>query len=130
MTQLATRSNKLSAVLAFEELPEHGYCRDTATVTVEAGMDIGAALQLVAGKYVWIEAADVATLGANVAVLIDNANDVVNLAAGDHSLTVLVRGPAGVTDDGLTFKDALSAPQELVVQAALEAKGIVIRTQV
>lgn len=42
MTKLATRSEKLSNVLAWEFAPEEGYCRSTATVTVEAGMDVGA----------------------------------------------------------------------------------------
>lgn len=130
MTKLATRSNKQSGVLAHEYAPEFGYCRKTATVTVQAGMDVGAVLQLVSGKWVWIAAADVATLASDVAVLIDTANDVVNLAAGDHSLTVLFRGPAGVVDSGLKYKDALDASAKATVKAALEAKGITVRTGV
>ena len=45
MTKLATRSNKLSGVLVFEEMPEHGVCRSVDTVTIEAGMDVGAVLR-------------------------------------------------------------------------------------
>lgn len=133
MTKLATRNNKLSGVLAHEYAPEFGYCRKTVTVTVEAGMDIGAVLRLSAGKWVWVAAADVATLPADVAVLIEGGagKDVPTLAAGDYSLTILFRGPAGVADAGLKYKGvALTAPQKLTVQAALEVKGIVTRVAV
>ena len=44
MTLLATRSNKLSGVLAFETFPEYGVCREDVTVVVEDGLDIGAAV--------------------------------------------------------------------------------------
>lgn len=133
MSKIASRSNKLSAVLAHEYAPEFGYCRKTVTVTVEAGMDIGAVLRLNAGKWVWVAAADVATLPADVAVLIEGGagKDVPSLAAGDHSLTILYRGPAGVADAGLKYKGAaLSGAQKLTVQAALEAKGITTRVTV
>lgn len=133
MTKLATRSNKLSGVLAHEYAPEFGYCRKTVTVTVEAGMDVGAVLRLNAGKWVWVAAADVASLPADVAVLIESGagKDVSTLAAGDYSLTILYRGPAAVADGGLKYKGAaLSGAQKLTVQAALEAKGITTRTSV
>lgn len=45
MSLVGTRSNKLSAVLAYENLPQYGHCRMTATVTIAAGMDIGAVLK-------------------------------------------------------------------------------------
>jgi len=45
MTKLATRSNKLSGVLAFEENAEYGVCREAVTVTMETGMDVGAVLR-------------------------------------------------------------------------------------
>lgn len=45
MTKLATRSNKLSGVLAFEEQAEYGVCRENVTVTMETGMDVGAVLR-------------------------------------------------------------------------------------
>lgn len=44
MTKLATRSNLLSNILAYEQMPEFGVCRETVTVTTETGMDIGAVL--------------------------------------------------------------------------------------
>lgn len=132
MAKIATRSNKLSGVLAHEYAPEFGYCRTTATVTVEAGMDVGAVLELVAGKYRWVEAADVATITGEVAVLIEAGagKDVPSLTAGDHSLTVLFRGPAGVVRSGLLYKDALDADGKAAVEAKLEAKGITVRAGV
>ena len=133
MTKLATMGKKLSGVLAQEFAPESGYCRTTATVTVEAGMDVGAVLRLSAGKWVWVAAADVATLPADVAVLIEAGygKDVPTLTAGDHQLTLLVRGPSAVVDAGLLYKGvALSGAQKTTVQTALLAKGIATRTAV
>lgn len=45
MSLVGTRSNKLSAILAYENLPQYGHCRNTVSVVIQAGMDIGAALQ-------------------------------------------------------------------------------------
>lgn len=130
MTKLATQGGKLTDVLAHEYAPEFGYCRKTATVTVEAGMDVGAVLKLASGKYTWVEADDVATLTDEVAVLIEAGfgKDVPTLTAGDHSLTLLVKGPAGVKTAGLLYKDTLTSNEKATVQAALEAKGIAVRT--
>lgn len=131
MTKLATMGKKLSGVLAHEYAPEFGYCRKTVTVTMEAGMDVGAVLQLSAGKWVWVTAAAVATLATDVAVLIETAKDVPSATAGDQQFAILFRGPAGVADAGLLYKGtALSAPQKATVQAALEAKGITTRVAV
>ncbi len=131
MTKLATMGKHLSAVLAHEYEPGFGYCRKTVTVTMEAGMEVGAVLRLSAGKWVWVAAADVATLPADVAVLVETAKNVPVQAAGDQQFAVMFRGPAGVADAGLSFKGAaLSAGQKATVYAALEAKGIAVRTAV
>lgn len=130
MTAIATRSTKLSQVVAFEEGVEYGYCRETATVTVQAGMDIGAALELVGGKYVWIDQAATADVSGGVAVLVDHAADVKNLTAGDHELAVLVRGPAGVTSASLQYNGVVDATGKAAVVAQLEKQGIVDRVQV
>ena len=131
MTKLATLGARLSASLAHEYAPEFGYCRKTATVTMEAGMDVGAVLRLSAGKWVWVAAADVASLPADVAVLIETVINVPSATAGDQQFTILFRGPAGVADAGLLYKGAaLSAPQKATVYAAFEAKGIAVRTAV
>lgn len=219
MTTLATRSEKLSNVLAWESHADHGYCRSTVTVTVETGMDVGAVVVrsltsptatpvttgtgngsigtitvadtaatgvytlkiieaaanagnfvvlnpegvsvgngtvavafsggglsftladgstdfvvgdsiaiTVAGtvKYKWVEAADVATLGDDVRVVIDAHTNI--KTAADHSLTVLgsetLFSPAIVNKAGLKFKDSLSAGQINTVVAKLNARGI------
>ncbi len=129
MTKLATQGKKLSGVLAFEDMPEHGFCRKTVTVTIQANMDIGAVLHLSGGKYVWMQQSTHAA-ATDVCVLIDHMKDIPSLAAGDHSLAVLYRGSAGVVDTGLLYKDALSGAEKLVVQGKLETKGIVTRTAV
>lgn len=130
MTAIASRSNKLSQIIAFEEGVHYGYCRETVTVTVQAGMDIGAALVLDTGKYVWIDQAAAADLSAGVAVLVDHFADVPNLTAGDHSLAVLVRGPAGVTSASLLYDGVVDATGKAAMVAQLEAQGIVDRVQV
>lgn len=130
MTKLATRSEKLSNVLAWELAPETGYCRSTATVTVEAGMDVGAVVVLSGGKYVWVEKADVATLGDDVRIVIDVT--VNTKSAGDASLTLLgsetAITPAQVNRAGLKFKDALTSGEIDTVVGKLNARGI--RTKV
>lgn len=129
--KLASRGNKLSGVLAFEEMADKGVCRRAVTVTVAAGMDVGAVLQFDGtSKYKWVAAADVATLNADVVVLIETAVDVTTLTPGDYTLTVLRTGHAGVVDKGLKYKDALSGAQQTTVQNALRAKNIHIRAQV
>lgn len=130
MTKLATRSDKLSNVLAWELAPETGYCRSTATVTVEAGMDVGAVVVLSSGKYKWVAAADVATLAADVRIVIDV--DVNTKSPGDVALTLLgsetAITPAQVNRAGLKFKDTLTSGQIDSVVAKLNARGI--RTKV
>lgn len=132
MTKLATRGAKLTGVLAWEFEPEVGYSRSTATVTVEAGMDVGSVVVLAAGKYKWVAAADVATLAADVRVVIDPT--ITDVGTGDKSLTLLGNelavAPAMVTRAGLKFKDALSAGQIDTVITKLNAKGIRAVTRV
>lgn len=131
MAKLASRSNKLSGVLAFEEMPDKGVCRRAVTVTVAAGMDVGAVLQYDGtSKYKWVANADVATLNADVVVLIETVLDVPSLAPGDYTLTVLRVGHAGVVDKGLQYKDTVTSGNQTIVQNALKAKNIHVRTQV
>lgn len=129
MATLATRTKKLSGVLRAELFPELGYSRKVATVTFQTSMDVGAVLQLSSGKYIWVKAADVATLNADVAILIETDTELSSLGAGDASLLVLSRA-ATVVDSGLLYQDALTAPQKATVRAALEAKGIQVVTGV
>lgn len=132
MAKIGTRSKKPSGVLAFEYGPEYGYCRETVTVTLQAGMDVGNVLTLVAGKYIWVQQSNHAA-ATSVAILLGGTdNDIPSLAAvpGDYQLAVLIRGPAGITDFGATFKDALSGAEQLVVQGKFKAQGIVTRKAV
>lgn len=125
MSKIGTRSVKPSAVLVYESMSEYGHCRSVDTVTVQTGMDVGSVVQLSGGKYVWVAAADVATLNADVRIVIDPA--IATASAGDASLVTLgmpARGVAGVAKGGLKFKDTLSAGQLATVTAALALKGI------
>lgn len=223
-TAIASRSKKLSSILAFEDHPEYGVCREAVTVVIEAGQDVGDALVrtlisptgtaaaavgagngvmgtitvaenatpdvytlrivkavtdagdftitnshgevvstgsvgvahvgagmsftladgstdfalgttmaiTVAGtvKYKWIEAADVATLNDDVAVLIETDKNVPTLTAGDNTCAVLIIGTAGIVGANLGFKDSLSAGQKATVLAKFKAKKIFSRTKV
>lgn len=130
MSKLATRGRKESGVLAGEYTDIGGFCRETVTVTMQATMDVGAVLHKVAGKYVWVDNASVATLSADVAILIDCEKDVLSLTPGDQSLVVLLRGPAAIVDIGMQFKDTVTAPNKLLVQAAFKKLNILTRTGV
>jgi hypothetical protein len=131
MTKVATRSKKLSGVIAFEDMADVGFCRKTVTVTLQAGMDLGAVLHFSGGKYVWVQQSTHAA-ATDVCVLIDATKDIPSLAAvpADYQLAVLYRGQAGVVDTGLMYKDALSGAEKLVVQGKLETKLILTRTAV
>lgn len=129
MATLATRTKKLSGVLRAEFFPELGYSRKVATVTFQSAMDVGAVLQLSGGKYIWVQASGVASLNADVVVLIETDVELSSLSNGDQSLLVLHRTGV-VVDSGLLYQDALSAPQKATVRAALEAKGIQVVTGV
>lgn len=123
MTKIATRQQLLSDVLVYET--PFGHSRTVDTVTVEAGMEAGAVVVLASGKYKWVAAADVATLAADVRIVIDE--DVHKKPAGDAQLVTLSNafgGYAGVTREGLKFKDALSAGQVTTVIGKLAAKNI------
>jgi hypothetical protein len=131
MTAIASRSTKLSNIIAFESGVEYGYCRETVTVTVQDGMDIGAALVLDTGKYVWIDQTAAADLSAGVAVLVDHFADVPNLTAGDHELAVLIRGgDTGVTSAALLYDGTVDATGKAAMVTQLLAQGIVDRVQV
>ena len=125
MTKLATRSNKLSSVLAWELEPEQGVCREEVTVVMQAGMDVGSVVVFDGtSKYVWVQASAVATLNADVCVVLTADKDIPSMTAGDQKMTVLKRGHAKVVGASLNYKDALTAPQKATVMAALKVKNI------
>lgn len=125
---IATRPTKVGDVIKHEYL-DKGYTRIDATVTVVDGMSVGAVLEStsVAGKYTLVAAATVANADG---VLVDEkVYD--DLAAGDHVLAVLVRGPSVVADKSLTFAaDVDTDNEKQAAYSALEAAGIVVKAQV
>lgn len=125
MTKLATRSNKLSGVLAWELEPEAGVCREEVTVVYQTGMDVGAVVQFDGtSKYIWVQASGVASLNADVGVVLTADKDIPSMTAGDQKITILKRGHAKIVGTALQYKDALSAPQKATVLAAFKAKNI------
>jgi hypothetical protein len=125
MTKLATRSNKLSGVLAWELEPESGVCREEVTVVFQAGMDVGAVVQFDGtSKYIWVQASGVAALNADVGVVLAAEVDIPSMTAGDRKITILKRGHAKIVGTALLYKDALSAPQKVTVLNAFKAKNI------
>ena len=124
-----TRPTKVGDVLKFEYEPSTGYTREEVTVTVTEGMEVGAVLEStsVAGKYTLVA---VATTADADGVLVDNS--VNELAAGDATLAVLVRGPAGVADKSLTYAaDVDTDVEKAAVWTALTANtAIKVLTQV
>ena len=63
-------------------------------------------------------------------VLIESTLDVPSLAPGDYTLVVLRTGHAGVVDKGLLYKDTVTSGNQTIVQNALRAKNIHVRTGV
>ena len=129
--KIATRGAKASQVVVYESGKEYGHCRTVDTVTVEDGMDVGSVVVLSGGKYVWVAASAVATLAADVRIVVDQ--DVASTDAGDASLVTLsmaAGGFAGVARGGLLFKDTLTDAQITTVAGVLNAKGIKVFTQV
>lgn len=133
MAKVASRGVKLSNVLSWEMAPEEGFSRSAVTVTKEVGMDVGAVVVLNAGKYKWVAAADVATLGSDVRIVIDPAffsasvGDVTGIAVLGNELTF---SPAMVTRAGLLFKDVLTSGQIDTVVTKLNARGIRTTTRI
>lgn len=120
-------SQYISNVFLYGAEEDKGYPFDEVTVTIQAGMKSGAVLELVAGKYVWVVAANVANA---VAVLADERAEVEDgLSAGDHTLKVVAR-TAGVGREYLTYADTVTQGNKDTAEAALLAKGIKVQAQV
>jgi hypothetical protein len=125
MTILATKDRIVSDVLKYDLFPEFGFCREMRTVTLEAGMKVGA---VVTAAGAWVAAAAVANADA---VVIDPRLDVADaLGAGAVSVLCLVRGPAGVGRDCLQFKGSVTSSNIDSAAAALLAKSIKVEKQV
>ena len=129
MAAIQSRKPKVGSVVKMEFGREHGYERKDATVAVDATSVIGTVVKADGdGTYSTVVAADVATLPADIGIIVDDAlydSDTL----GDRTLALLVGGPGAsggaiVKRDALAFGDALTSAQIDTVAAALEALGI------
>lgn len=130
MTQVATREDKLGALLKYEEAPEHGYCRKELSVTLSPTSEIGDVLRDNAGNYVLVDVANTANASA---ILIDTNVYSLRPSTGTANVTVtcLVRGSAIVVDDMLNYAADVDLQAEKdAVNAVLEGLGILVRSQV
>ncbi len=130
MTQVATREDKLGALLKYEEAPEHGFCRKTLTVTLSPTSEIGDVMYDNAGNYALV---DVANTASAAAVLIDTNVYSLRPSTGTSNVAVacLVRGSAIVADDMLNYAaDVNLDAEKTAVNAVLEGLGILVREQV
>lgn len=100
-----------------------GYNFEQGTVTWSTGMKAGAALKLVAGKYVWAAIADVANV---VGVLVDQgATDGLDgdkVDATDYEMIVAKRG-CTINKNTLTLSDGGTAGNITSAAEAFEAAG-------
>lgn len=125
MTILATKDRVVSDVLKYELAPEFGWCREMRTVTLEAGMKVGA---VVTSAGAWVAAAAVASADA---VVIDQRLDVADtLGTGAVSVLCLVRGPSIVSRSYLQFKGSVTEGNIDTAAAALLVKQIKVEKAV
>lgn len=133
MTKIATFPIRSGDVVVYEQAPEKGFARKPVAVYMEDGMQVGAVVQWVAGnsRYEWVADADVATLDADVRVLIDDY--IYDL--DKTTFPVEVTKVATLMDDSivgrtfLSYKDAVSAPNQVIVEDALKARNIQVTDQ-
>lgn len=98
-----------------------GYTVEEVTVTIQAGMKMGAALELVGGKYIWVIGANAAN---TTAILVDQDAEgyVEDLPAGDHVLVVAKRG-CTINKNKITYADGTVPATIDAIAAAFEAAG-------
>ena len=129
MASIETRPTKVSNLVKKEFWLETGYCRSAETLLLTANAEIGMVYETDGdGTYSEVTAAKVATLDADIVVLVDDA--VYGAGTGDVALNALKRGPAVVVREQLKFGDALSSGQIDTVVAALVVLGFQVGQQV
>lgn len=133
MPSIATSNRTIGDVVKHEDLTQRGICRTQATVLAATGMQIGSVLKSDGdGTYSWVEDADVAGLPADVGILIDEG--IYDGVTGDRTLTLLNTPVPGantvIAKDTLSYGDTVSAPNQVIVEAALAARGILLVDQV
>lgn len=120
---MAELTQKVSDVLLGQVgASDAGYSFEEVTVTYSTGMEIGAALELDTGKYIWVVALNVANTSA---VLID-----VRATAGYETLVngtdytfVVARRGVTVNKNMLTLADSVVAADITAAAVAFEAAG-------
>lgn len=137
MSKIATRKTKQGDLLKGEFMPQVGYERAVLTTLVDSAMEIGTVVKTDGdGTYSTVVAADVATLPADIAVVIDPTIYESDFSTpADTDIACLHGGPgasggAVIVREQLKFGDSLSAGQVDTVVAAIEARGIKVGTQV
>lgn len=113
---------KSDVLLGNVQSSDLGYSFVEATVTIAAGMVMGAALEStsVPGKYTWVAPATIADCDG-VLVDPDAQGYVTPLAPGDHTLVVAVRG-CTIADDKFVINGGTEG-NRLTAVAAFEAAG-------
>lgn len=97
-----------------------GYSIEEVTVTYSDGMLPGAALELSAGKYIWVVALNVANTSA---ILVDARPVTETLTdATDYVLTVAKRG-CTINKNYVTLADSVVAADITAASVAFEAAG-------
>lgn len=135
MPQVASRKAKVGSVVKGEFMSHQGYERKSLTVLVTSTMENGAVVQNDGDDtYSIVSAADVATLSADLGIVIDDTIYTSGVT-GDQAIACLKGGPGAsggaiVVREALKFGDALSAGQVDTVVAAIEALGIFVGQQV
>jgi hypothetical protein len=129
MASIETRPTKIGNLVKKEFWIDNGYCRSPETLLLTGNAEIGMVYETDGdGTYSEVTAAKVATLDADIVVLIDDA--VYGAGTGDTLLNTLKRGPVTIVREQLKFGDVLSGGQVDTVVAALEALGFQVGTQV
>lgn len=133
MALVGSKKIRSGDVIQYEQAPQFGFSREMATVQIEAGMRVGAVVQWVAGnsRYEWVANADVATLDADVRVLVDDFlydKDLSTLPVDLELATLMDDSIVGSTF--LQYADAVSAPNQAIVLTALKARNVKVTDQV
>jgi hypothetical protein len=112
---------KSDVLLGSVQSSDLGFAFEEATVTMAAGMKMGAALELVAGKYIHVVAANVANCTA-ILIDVDAEGYDGDLPAGDHTLVVAKRGTT-INLNKVTLADSTDAATIRLAADAFEAAG-------
>jgi hypothetical protein len=133
MANVGSKKIRSGDVLQYEQGASQGFSRSMNAVYVEDGMRVGAIVQWVPGnsRYEWVADADVATLAADVRVLIDDFIYDKDLTGLPQEMTL-----ATLDDDSivgrtfLQYADAVTPANQAIVETALKDRGVKVTDQV